>query len=284
MRCWVCGSRRLFPTGSGRDIKLRPESFNITDSHYGITLPRYRCEKCGFIQCDTDDVTKYYEKLEDKEYINSSKQRALQFNMLLKSVEPFIPAKGRILDIGAGSGIFMRQAIKRGYSVTGIEPSKYLAAQGRKSGLDIICGVFPNDCPKQKYDVIFLTDVIEHIVNPLSMIRHLKEYLSENGCVIITTPDVSSFMARLLGKHWWHYRVAHVGYYNKGTLTRIMRRAGLTPVKWKYARWYFSSRYIIERLAKYISFVKPFVKIAPENLMIPVNLFDSWIGIFEARE
>ena len=116
------------------------------------------------------------------------------------------------------------------------------------------------------------------------MLRSIQDYLAENGRVIITTPDVSSIMAHLLGKHWWHYRVAHVGYYNRETLQRIMERAGFVPIKWKYAKWYFSSRYIMERLTKYLPFVKPMAKIAPEKLMIPVNLYDSWLGIFEVNK
>ena len=116
------------------------------------------------------------------------------------------------------------------------------------------------------------------------MLSCLPDYLSSGGRVIVTTPDVSSVLARVLGKHWWHYRIAHVGYYSKKTLGYIMERAGFTPVKWKYAKWYFSSRYIMERLTKYMPFVKPLAKIAPEKLMIPLNLYDSWLGIFEVKQ
>ena len=284
MKCWVCGMDDFFPVGGTDGLSLQPESFKISDAHYGVSLPRYRCKSCGFVQCATTDVTSYYEQLKDEEYIESSDQRALQFEKLLKTVDPYIRKRGNLLDIGAGSGIFLREAMKHGFSVTGIEPSEYLVNKAKMDELNIICGTFPDDCPEQKYDVVFLTDVIEHIVDPLSMLRRIHDYLAENGRVIITTPDVSSIMARLLGKHWWHYRVAHVGYYNRETLQRIMERAGFVPIKWKYAKWYFSSRYIMERLTKYLPFVKPLAKVASEKLMIPVNLYDSWLGIFEVKK
>lgn len=187
------------------------------------------------------------------------------------------------MDIGAGSGVFLREAQKFGYSTTGIEPSTFLAEKAKQDGLNVIRGTFPKDCPEDKYDTIFLTDVIEHIVNPFPMLEELPAYLKTEGRVIVTTPDVSSVMAKVLGKRWWHYRVAHVGYYNRNTLDRIMCRAGLKSIKWKYAKWYFSSRYISERLANYLGFIKPLAKVAPENLMLPLNLFDSWIGIFEVN-
>ena len=74
-----------------------------------------------------------------------------------------------------------------------------------------------------------------------------------------------------------------MGYYSKKTLGQIMAHAGMTPVKWKYAKWYFSSGYIMQRLAQYLPFIKPITRIAPKNLIIPLNLYDSWIGVFEVK-
>lgn len=135
MKCWVCGMVDFSPVGGMDDLSLQPESFKITDAHYGVSLPRYRCKSCGFIQCDTTDVTSYYEQLKDEEYIESSGQRALQFEKLLKTVEPYIRKRGNLLDIGAGSGIFLREAMKHGFSVTGIEPSEYLVNQAKRDEL-----------------------------------------------------------------------------------------------------------------------------------------------------
>ena len=284
MKCWVCGKNAFSRVGGTDELSLHPDRFKITDANYGISLPRYKCRNCGFIQCNTKDVTKFYKGLEDEEYIDSGNQRALQFKKLLKNVKKYIPANGKILDIGAGSGLFLREAAKMGYSATGIEPSLFLANAGKKDGLDIIQGTFPENCPPQKYDAIFLTDVIEHIADPLSMLESIPKFLASGGRVIVTTPDVSSVMAKVMGKRWWHYRIAHVGYYNRYTLKTIMDSAGMCLVKWKYAKWYFSSRYIAERLLNYLPFVKPLSKLAPEKLMIPLNLFDSRLFVFEVKD
>ena len=284
MKCWVCGRDSFTPAGGMDNLILQPDSFEITDAHYGMSLPRFRCENCGFIQCNTTDVTSYYEQLEDSDYIESSSQRTLQFEKLLKTVEPYIKNGGTILDIGAGSGIFIHEATKYGYSATGIEPSAYLAGKAQDAGLNVIQGTFPESCPCEKYDTIFLTDVIEHIVDPMPMLKRMPEYLKSDGKVVVTTSDVSSVLAKVMGNRWWHYRVAHIGYYNKKTLGQIMEHAGMTSVKWKYAKWYFSSRYIMQRLAQYFPFIKPITRIAPKNLIIPLNLYDSWIGVFEVKK
>lgn len=245
MRCCVCGCHKMRRIYDGKsDIHLSPEHFKITDSHYGTTLPRYRCTQCGFVECDTSDVTAYYRNLEDSEYIESGSQRAFQFSKLLENTKHFLPDNAQMLDIGAGSGIFIKQAIKRGYSCIGLEPSSYLADCAVRDGLPVINGTFPDDCPNEKFDAVFLTDVIEHIADPLSMLSKISNVLKENGIVVVTTPDVSSMAAKILGSQWWHYRIAHIGYYNKKTLAEIMKRAGMTAVKWKYAKWYFSTKYI----------------------------------------
>ena len=284
MKCWVCGKSKFSWVGGTDMLTLKPEKFKITDSNYGISLPRSKCCNCGFIQCDTADVTVFYEGLEDEGYIDSSEQRTLQFVKLLKNVEHDIPVNGKILDIGAGSGLFLQEASKKGYYVTGIEPSLFLSNEGKKAGLNIIHGTFPENCPNEKFNTIFLTDVIEHIADPLPMLERIPDFLASDGRVIITTPDVSSVLASVMGRRWWHYRIAHVGYYNKNTLEMIMNRAGFRLVKWKYAKWYFSSRYIVERLSKYLSFVKPLSRFAPENLMLPLNLFDSRLYVFEVKD
>lgn len=285
MNCWVCGfhaMKKIYDDGD--KISLKPSSFKITDSHYGTTLSRYKCKHCGFVQCNITDVTSFYENLEDSEYIESEDQRNLQFIKLLDSVEKYIPDKARILDIGAGSGMFVKEALKRGYDVVGVEPSEYLVNQAESEGLPVIKGTFPESLKgKGKYDVIFMTDVIEHIADPLKMLSYLPKALKDNGIVIVTTPNVSSIAARVLGRRWWHYRIAHIGYYNKRTLKIMMHRAGMKPVKFMYAKWFFSSGYILERLRRYIPFIAPIEKVAPKNIMIPVNLFDSMLVIFKRK-
>ncbi len=53
-------------------------------------------------------------------------------------------------------------------------------------------------------------DVIEHLSNPIEFLNVLKSYLNEDGLLLIATPDRGSFLAKLLGKKWWHYRIAHM--------------------------------------------------------------------------
>ena len=63
-----------------------------------------------------------------------------------------------------------------------------------------------------------LVDVIEHVADPLALLRGARDYVAPGGLVLLVTPDVDSVAARLFGKRWWHLRLAHVGYFNRRSL------------------------------------------------------------------
>ena len=286
MKCWVCESESFkFAAEGVRDITAN--DVKITDSHYGRTLPIYKCEKCGFLQCDTGkyDMQHLYNEVEDDRYAADADYRIKQFVYLLRQISPYINSPNpRILDIGAGIGLLVKAALERGWDAVGLEPSKWLVQHSQ--GLPIINGVFPNSGCKPPFDVIFLIDVIEHLQNPASVTDRLREYLSPRGIVVLTTPNVSSLAAKIMGKKWWHYRIAHIGYFNKKTLSLLMSKGGLKPLKFMSAKWYFSLGYILERVTYYLPFIKPLIpkRIMKINVTIPLNLFDSFTAVFAADE
>jgi len=276
MKCWVCGSEEMaFKREGKRDIDKN--DLMITDSRYGITLPLYKCKQCGFMQCDTDNLSDLYEQLDDTEYIESSEQRLKQFDSLLKKTMPFIKGGNKVLDVGAGAGMFVKLALERGLDAKGVEPSAYLANYAISRGLPVINSSDP-DYPDASFDAIYMTDVIEHIADPLPLLRKYGRTLKPGGVMFVSTPNVSSLLARLMGKRWWHFRIAHIGYYSKKTLDLIMKKAGLKLIAVKYSVWYFSVDYILERI--------PFIKKRFSNrkkqksLIIPACFFDSFIGIY----
>lgn len=261
---------------------MTADDFKITDSRYGTTLPLYRCLDCGFIQAAATDVLKFYRELQDDEYVESSEQRKRQFEGLISQTRGFIKASPpNVLDIGAGIGLFVETAQRSGWTACGIEPSQWLAERARQRGIPVVNGVFPHTDCRGPYDAIFLVDVIEHLEDPVSLVRALSSHLEENGVVVIATPDVSSLMAKIMGRRWWNYRVAHVGYYNRATLTRLMAKGGLEPIKFLFARWNFRGDYLLERLFRYIPFLEG--KKSPaflKKVILPLNLFDSFVAIF----
>ena len=280
--CWVCGSEELQLARQGVS-NISTKDLKITDSRYGTTMTLFRCGKCGFIQCSAVNVLDFYEELKDPEYIGSSSQRIRQFQKLIQQTGKYIKQKKpNVLDIGAGTGLFINEARKCGWFAHGLEPSVWLSEQARQQGIPVITGTFPDrNCPGP-YDAIFLTDVIEHLENPVSVVSELSSHLKDDGVVFVTTPNVSSFMAKIMGWKWWHYRIAHVGYYNKKTLSMLMARGGLIPVRFLYAKWCFDGKYVFERMSSYFPFLQG--RKCPsffEKTTITANFFDSYIAVFQ---
>ena len=279
--CWICGSVDSKCIKQGIDPHtLSADHFAITDASYGTTLSIHRCNSCGFLFCpDAGDVTGFYADLEDEEYENTREQRALQAKKLLQHIAPLQTA-GSLLDIGAGSGILVEEAQSQGYQASGVEPSTWLVEKAKQRALPVTEGIFPDAIGDNLYEVITLIDVLEHVHTPQQLLNDISKRLSKDGMAVIVTPDVKSFAAGLLGKKWWHYRIAHISYFEKNTLKLALKNAGLEPVKWIRPAWFFPLDYLLLRLGQYIPFIDRLAKLKfTRSTTIPLNLFDSWMVV-----
>ncbi|MDX1952230.1 MAG: class I SAM-dependent methyltransferase [Verrucomicrobiota bacterium] len=283
--CWVCnGTEWKVFKESTLNGNISPEDFRITDSHYGHTARIDECTACGFKQCtDLSTVLNFYENLEDPEYNKGREQRGLQSRKILESLVRY-KTSGQLLDIGAASGILIEQAEKLGFHCIGIEPSRSLAQAAIANGFNVRLGTFPHESVRGPFDIITLVDVLEHVPHPGELLKNIANHLSPTGFGVLTTPNVESWMARFLKSKWWHFRVAHIGYFSPATLTRLMESADLEIIETSSPPWYFTMEYAAERAQKYFPSVFHFK--LPHFLRertIRVNFFDSMQVIFRRK-
>jgi hypothetical protein len=147
--------------------------------------------------------------------------------------------------------------------------------------LPVIEGAFCAEGIRGYYDVVTLIDVIEHVTNPVELLCDVGKVLESDGIGILVTPDVGSVMAKLLGYRWWHFRVAHIGYFDCKTLNMALTKAGLKPLETFRPTWYFGSDYLMERVNRYVptAFRLPVPRFL-KHIKLPLNLFDSLCVIF----
>lgn len=275
--CRICSSDRLVSIReSGIRNPLTSSDVAVTDSNYGVTGELFQCLECGFVQCaDLPDVLGLYENLVDEEYEQGRLQRALQARCLLKKL-PECAQGTSLLDVGAGSGILVEEAQKAGCRARGIEPCHWLCQQAVQRGLNMVEGVLPHPGIEELVDVVTLIDVVEHVEDPVGLLRQAASLLAPGGVLLVVTPDVSSVAARLMGRRWWHYRIAHIGYFNRKTLRTALACAGLNVRRVWRPGWYFTAGYLWERLMRY--FPEP-IRRPPfswmDRLTVPLNLGDS---------
>ncbi len=283
--CWICGSDdlKLYKKSTLGGV-LCSEDFRITEVNYGYTAQIDRCESCGFKQCtDLREVLPFYKDLVDPAYDEGRKPRALQARKTLEEVIKWKP-KGKFLDIGAASGILVEEAGKMKFEAEGIEPSDFLHNLAIQRGLKVHKGTFPNSKTEGPYDVISVIDVIEHVPDPVGMLRDVKAAMKDDGIGVISTPDVESFVARILGKRWWHFRVAHIGYFSKKTFKRAFDEAGLELLSMSSPPWYFPIDYWAYRIVGYLPEKLRFrlPKIF-EKIIVRLNFFDSFLVVFKKK-
>jgi SAM-dependent methyltransferase len=269
---------------------LAPEDLKITDHRYGLTLSLARCRSCGFIFSRDDDVRDLpalYGDLVDDEYESSQDARRLQMGWLLERARRLSPDARSVLDVGAGAGILVALARAQGLDAIGIEPSGSLVdAAARLHRVELLHGVLPHPAlAGRRFDLVFLVDVLEHVADPVELLTRCRDALAPAGVLVVVTPDAGSIAARVLRRRWWHFRPAHVGYFDAASLATACRRAGLATVRRGRATWFFRASYLHARLGAYLP--RWALRLTPphvlERRIIPLNLFDSF-AVFLRRE
>jgi SAM-dependent methyltransferase len=281
-RCWVCGSTRLTrrreATVAG---PLSAADFRITDAHYGRTAAIDACADCGFCQCtELADVLPFYEALDDPSYDESGPVRGRRMNDLLATLARW-KAAGRLVDVGAGSGVLVREAQRRGYQAEGVDPSRRLCERAAAKGARVHLGVLPHPALTPPYDAATLIDVIEHVADPVALLTNVRDLLARDGVGVVVTPDLDSLAARAAGARWWHFRVAHIGYFNRASLLRALDRAGLVPLKLLRPGWHFKVGYLADHAPIYLPFLRRWRPPAGlRERIVRLNLLDSWLVVF----
>ena len=259
--------------------QVTAEDFKITDSNYGTSYPRYKCNICCFVQCDISlDVKKMYSVMIDEDYAQGENERALQSDATVKLVTRISGrSSGVWLDLGCASGILMESAINHGFKTIGIEISDFLLGLAQAKGLEVYNdGVESDKWEENSFDVISIIDVIEHVDNPNEIISNCYRLLKSGGILVLATPDNDSVSARLLRSKWWHVRVAHIGYFNYNSLKMLLTTNAFHIVEKYRPAWYFQLSYIIHRISVYLPISKILIKWAESNnFVVKVNLRDS---------
>ena len=155
-------------------------------------------------------------------------------------MQGFVPASARrILDIGCGGGAF-GAALKSRHKnlvVTGVEidPS---AAEAAREHLDL---VITGDASAalarlhdQRFDTVVLNDVLEHVVDPETLLRRIGALVAEDGCVVASVPNVREFftVTALALKGRWDYvdegilDRTHLRFFTRASLPGLFERGG----------------------------------------------------------
>ncbi|MDO6673988.1 class I SAM-dependent methyltransferase [Tenacibaculum sp. 1_MG-2023] len=138
----------------------------------------------------------------------------------LKLINSFNTEEKSILDIGAGTGDFLKVCEKGGWRINGVEPSEKARDFAKNKNINLVEDISKID--NKQFDVITLWHVLEHIPNLTEYVQQLKSLLKPNGFLIIAVPNYKSFDSEHYKEFWAAYDVPrHLWHFSKTTISKI---------------------------------------------------------------
>ena len=219
-----------------------------------------------FPQPSMENLGKYYES---EDYISHTDHKRSLFEKLyhfiksialknkLNLINSLQPNKGRILDIGAGTGDFLTVAHNDGWAIMGIEPSDKAKTIAKSKGVSFVEQT--TELENHSFDVISMWHVLEHVPDLDTQIKELKRLLKPTGTLIVAVPNFKSFDAKHYGKFWAAFDVPiHLWHFSKKSIQLLfdkeeMKLEKVLPMK-------FDSFYVSLLSEKYKSGKMNFIK------------------------
>ncbi|WP_428230763.1 class I SAM-dependent methyltransferase [Flavobacterium sp.] len=134
--------------------------------------------------------------------------------------------KGRILDIGAGTGDFLLTAKNDGWETVGVEPSERAKNIAIQKGISFVSEI--GDLQNNSFDVITMWHVLEHVPNLELQIQELKRLLKPTGTLIIAVPNFKSYDAQHYKTFWAAYDVPiHFWHFSKKAIKSLFEKVDM---------------------------------------------------------
>lgn len=158
-----------------------------------------------------------------------SGEKARRAQMFLHQARP-----GELLDVGCGDGKFLSEMKTRGWQVDGIDfdPQAIKTAEA-KYGLNLRHGELSKaGLPADEFDAVTMSHVIEHVPDPIALLREIKRVLKTQGRLVITTPNSESIGHRKFGPNWFGIDAPrHLNLFSSRALIKAARAAGFDEIQ-----------------------------------------------------
>jgi 2-polyprenyl-3-methyl-5-hydroxy-6-metoxy-1,4-benzoquinol methylase len=200
----------------------------VLEGHEGIRL--MRCGSCSLVfHCEFTEeaeLREYYDDYYDGENLAFSPITDSRYRDLLLSFESRRQLNN-ILDVGCGSGHFLKVAIEMGWKAHGTEIASSAFEQLSRLGIRSFFGNLESaNYSDEFFDVVYCSEVIEHLLDPTALLREIARIVRPGGLLYLTTPNFNSLSRRLLSSKWRVIGKEHICYFTPVSLARTIHAAG----------------------------------------------------------
>jgi SAM-dependent methyltransferase len=248
--CWICGGERLRAV---HQLRFELDIYRTQDpelaAYSGERLDLRVCEACGFAQpAALPSLPRFFDRLYDQrwsdEWVASESEspaKDLIFRQILQGLVARLPgSRRRLLDVGAHAGRFLRAAREGGWTVEGLELNPKTAAFAAAStGVPVHQGnVHSLDTGPRRFDAVTITDVLEHVPEPIAVLKRVHALLDDGGWVVVKVPNGPAQRRKehARARLFPGYRatladnLVHVNHFSPASLSLALRIAGFGAI------------------------------------------------------
>jgi SAM-dependent methyltransferase len=223
-----------------RDCPICPQGGHPAVEIAGLGFDIIRCQDCGLfyqrsspnsapvdpygsLYDDTPGAETLSQALSDRHAIPPLKAVALD---IARAGYP----GGNLLDVGCAHGLLVGYMNRQGWTAAGIDLSENATRWARSQGLDCRCLPIEDFHPPKPYDVIVLKHVLEHLQDPIAVLRRLATWLSKDGMIYVRVPNAASWAVTFTRRSFiGHLKpFEHLFYYTPTSLCPLCAKAGLS--------------------------------------------------------
>ena len=226
-RCPIC-------LNSSKGDVLHTQSFVLPEGHLLSDAKKYdivSCCKCGFVFADTPVKQKVY----DKYYTEMSKYEMSYSDIDLKkyisqakAIRSVMANKNAmVIDVGAGNGGLLLALKELGYkNLTALDPSEKCVEHIRKSGIRAEVGSVFQHQVKDKFDLVILSHVMEHLVDVDKAMSALVSMTGDAGVIYVEVPDASMYGENDVVPFYF-FDTEHINHFDEVSLINLGFSHGL---------------------------------------------------------
>ena len=175
------------------------------------------------------------------------------FNSWYAEFAPFLLVhQGKAMDVGCATGRFLNILKNKGWDTNGIELDvdiyNALIAKGFR-----VKNIPVEDYElNERYDLITLFDVIEHITHLDDCFKKLNLMLSDKGSIVMVTPNIASIQKKIFGRKWFQFKPwEHISYFSPETMQRLAEKFGFKIIHLSECGQYADLSFVHHRLLRY---------------------------------
>ena len=235
--CPICGSALSveFLKNSIQSEKISSLTFASRKKPEFMNYHLRKCVGCGLVYaCEHPAENEIISSYEDAEFSsdNEADDAAKSYALLIRRNLP--KNLGLAIDVGSGNGALLPLLTEMGFrKVTGYEPSS-AAYQNASKGIkdNMVHGIFDeNSIPDNSADLIIVCMTLEHVLDPLRIVRNAFRKLAPGGRLFVADHNYDAFINRLLGKKSPIIDIEHLQLFSKNSLSVLLREGGFRVVR-----------------------------------------------------